>query len=339
MSAVLRRVMKTVLAEILGGQILSEDAAATALRQILSNEIPIAQTSSFLATIALRGVALSELRGFHRVLLEQSKLVDLRETELIDVCGTGGDGKQTFNISTLAAFVLAGAGVKVAKHGNASATSGCGSSDVLQFLGAEFTNDESFLREQLNRANICYLHAPLFQPALKNLASLRREIGFRTFFNLLGVLLNPARPRFQLIGVAEPFAMRLYRYFLEDSSTKFALVHSRDGYDEISLTGAFDAITNRGGSSFYPEDLDFASVDASEITSGETIESAAKTFLQILAGKGTRAQTNVVIANAAFALNLIESDFKICRARAAESLLSGKAMRAFENLIQTRAAY
>lgn len=329
--------MKTVLNRLLSGQILNETEAAAALAEILNGDVPPSQTSAFLTAIQQRGVHLRELLGFHRTLRAAGKTVDLGETETIDVCGTGGDGKHTFNISTVAAFALAGAGLKVAKHGNASATSGCGSSDVLQFLGVQFTDDETILREQLKRANICYLHAPLFQPALKNLAPLRREIGFRTFFNLLGVLLNPARPRFQLIGVAEPFALRLYRYFLEDSETDFALVHARDGYDEISLTGAFDAITNRGGESFYPEDLGYETINPNELKTGETVQAAAETLLQILRGDGTTAQNSVVTANAAFALRLVfpELSFAECRLRTENSLFSGAALQAFELLRQT----
>ena len=328
--------MKTVLNRLLSGQILNETEAATALTQILSGEIPPSQTSAFLTALAQRGIRLSELAGFHRILREQGKQIDFGEVETIDVCGTGGDGKHTFNISTAAAFVLAGANLKVAKHGNASATSGCGSSDVLAFLGVRFSDDQTILCEQLERANICYLHAPLFQPALKNLAPLRREIGFRTFFNLLGVLLNPARPKYQLIGVAEPFALRLYRYFLEDSATEFALVHSRDGYDEISLTGAFDVVTNLGGESFYPEDLGFQTVDGDDLKTGETVEAAAETFVRILSGNGTTAHNNVVAANAAFAMRLVfpELTFAECCLRAQSSLASGAALNAFERLRQ-----
>lgn len=324
--------MQEILNQLLGGRILDEAAAAAALEKILTGEIAAAQTSAFLTAIAGRGIALSELRGFHRVLRAAGKRIDFPGVETIDVCGTGGDGKETFNISTAAAFVLAGAGLKVAKHGNASATSGCGSSDVLAFLGARFTDDATVLRNQLDRANICYLHAPLFQPALKNLAALRREIGFRTFFNLLGVLLNPARPRFQLIGVAEPFAMRLYRYFLEDSETEFALVHSRDGYDEISLTGAFDVMTNRGGQSFYPEDLNFETVAPIDLAGGKTVDRAARVFLRILRNEGTAPQTTAVLANAAFAMRVRYADlsFAECLARARESLLAKKALGAFD---------
>lgn len=326
--------MRQTLNSLLNSQILSEDAAADALRQILSGEIPTAQMAAFLTALQMRGIHLSELRGFHQVLRENGTRLNLQTENLIDVCGTGGDGKNTFNISTLTAFVLAGAGVKVAKHGNISATSGCGSSDVLAFLGVKFTDDADKLRKNLDKANICYLHAPFFQPALKAVAPVRREIGFRTFFNLLGPLLNPARPRFQFVGVAEPAVQRLYRYFLEDGEADFAVVHSRGGYDEISLTGAFDVTTNDGSETFYPEDLDFETVEATDLYGGTNIKEAAEIFLRILRGEGKRKQNQVVIANATFAMRLANHQFSFdeCRNKSEESLLSGAAFRAFEKL-------
>lgn len=326
--------MKSILALLLNGQTLSEDEAASALSEMLSGEIPTSQAASFLAIIQSRGMHLSELRGFHRVLRESGQKLDFSDLEAIDVCGTGGDGKNTFNISTLTAFVVAGAGFKVAKHGNASATSGCGSSDVLQALGVKFTNDENILRKQIETANICYLHAPLFQPVLKAVAPLRREIGFRTFFNLLGPLLNPAQPKYQLIGVAEPAVLRLYRYFLEDSGQQFALVHTREGYDEISLTGAFDVITDTGAETFYPEDLQCPTFKPEELRGGKTAEECAEQCLRILQGEGTTAQNQIVTANAAFALRLMKPEFSLteCSERAQESLLSGKALDSLQNL-------
>lgn len=324
--------MKEILNSVIAGQILGEDAAGAALSQILSGEVPAVRTAAFLTAVQMRGIALSELRGFHRVLVENGTKIDLGETDLIDVCGTGGDGKGTFNISTLTAFVLAGAGVKVAKHGNFSATSGCGSSDILAYLNVNFTADEENLRRQLSEANICYLHAPLFQPVLKTVAPVRREIGFRTFFNLLGPLVNPARPRFQFIGVAEPSVMRLYRYFLEDSETKFTVVHTRDGYDEISLTGAFDAASNDGVETYYPEDLGFEAARPEDLFGGDDTETAANIFLRILKGEDANAQAIVVIANAAFAMHFMDGQpsFAECRKRAEESLRSGAAFRSFE---------
>ncbi|MEP6923474.1 MAG: anthranilate phosphoribosyltransferase [Pyrinomonadaceae bacterium] len=326
--------MKDILALILGGQILSETEARFALERLLSSQIPVSQAAAFLAIIQLRGMSLSELRGFHALLRDNGQKLNFTDFDAIDVCGTGGDGKHSFNISTLSGFVLAGAGFKVAKHGNSSATSGCGSSDVLQFLGIKFTNDEQVLRKQLEEANICYLHAPLFQTALKAVAPLRREIGFRTFFNLLGVLLNPAQPKYQLIGVAEPAVLRLYRYFLEDSGQQFSLVHARDGYDEISLTAAFDVVSNETAETFYPEDLGFQTIGQNQLRGGETIEEAGKQFLQIINNEGTDQQNAVVIANTAFAMRLVKPEFSFeeCRSRAAESLLSGASSRAFNTL-------
>lgn len=328
--------MKEILSAIIGAKILSETEAAAALRLVLSGDAATPQVSAFLAVLQMRGIHLPELRGFYSALREGGIRVDLGEPDLIDVCGTGGDGKGTFNISTLTAFVLAGAGVKVAKHGNYSATSGSGSSDVLEFLGAEFTNDAKILKRKLNEANICYLHAPLFQPALKSVAPVRREIGFRTFFNLLGPLINPASPRFQFVGVAEPAILRLYRYFFEDGDTRFAVIHTRDGFDEISLTGAFDVATNDGVETFYPEDLGFETVAPDQLLGGKNVSEAAENFLQVLRCEGGSAQQQVVIANAAFAMQLARPmcSFDECRERAAESLLSGAALRSFEKFIK-----
>jgi anthranilate phosphoribosyltransferase len=318
------------------GQILTEDEAREAMLAVLSGDTPAAQATAFLTAIQMRGIHLSELRGFYQILSETGLRIDLQEAELIDVCGTGGDGKGTFNISTLTAFVLAGAGIKVAKHGNSSATSGCGSSDILSFLGLKFSADEMKLRGDLGKANICYLHAPLFQPGLKQVAQLRSEIGFRTFFNLLGPLINPARPRYRSIGVAEPSVLRLYRYFFEDSGTNFAVVHARDGYDEISLTGPFDAATNDGMETFYPEDQGFEGIESAELAGGKTIGEAADKFLGILRGdeKANKACANVVAANAAFAMRLVRPDlsFADCRKQSEDSLHTGAAFRAFERL-------
>jgi anthranilate phosphoribosyltransferase len=328
--------MKEKLSAILQGHLLDESAAAEALTEILSETIAPVQTAAFLTAVQMRGIALSELKGFHQVLKDSGTTVDLREENLIDVCGTGGDGKGTFNISTLTAFVLAGAGIKVAKHGNSSATSGSGSSDILARLGVEFTADAERLRNDLDKANICYLHAPLFQPVLKRVAAVRKEIGFRTFFNLLGPLINPARPRFQFIGVADPSVLRLYRYFLEDSETRFTLVHSRDGYDEISLTGSFDAVTNNGAETYYPEDLGFETVDPEHLRTGKNVEEAAADFTGILQNNEAvnKGRAEVVVANAAFAMRSMEPElsFAECRKRAEVSLRSGAAFRSFELL-------
>lgn len=328
--------MKEILAATIGMEILSELQAESAMQNILSGDAAPAQAAAFLAAIEMRGMHLPELRGFHSALSRNGITVDLGEENLIDVCGTGGDGKNTFNISTAAAFVLAGAGIKVAKHGNASATSGCGSSDVLAHLGVGFTDKESKLKESLAKANICYLHAPLFQPALKFIAPVRKEIGIRTFFNMLGPLINPARPRFQFIGLADPGVMRLYRYFLEKRNVEFALVHSRDGYDEISLTGAFDIVGTKTSETFYPEDLGFETTDPNSLLCKGGIEKHAEEFLKILGGTGTKVQTNTVIANAAFAIRLMlpALSLDVCKAKALESINSGAAMRSLDALRQ-----
>lgn len=326
--------MKEFLKLLLDFHVLSERQSAQALGLLLSEDIYEAQIAAFLSAIQMRGIHPPEFAGFQKVLGNSGIKVDLQTENLIDVCGTGGDGKNTFNISTLCAFVIAGAGFKVAKHGNFSATSGCGSSDVLAFLGVEFTNDVDKLTADLQAANICYLHAPLFQPGLKKLAGIRREIGFRTFFNLLGPVINPAKPKHQFIGVAEPSIQRLYRYFYEDGEVNFAIVHSRDGHDEISLTGAFDVATNNGMETYYPEDFGFERVSEADLYSGSDIDAATEIFIKILHGQGTKSQNQVVIANAAFAIRLTDSNlsFEHCRTVAERSLLSGLALESFNKL-------
>lgn len=326
--------MKFFLSKLLEGKHLSEAEASEALQSLLSDEIPLSQKSSFLALIQTQGVRLSEIKGFLNFLREKGTKLDFSEFEAIDVCGTGGDGKNTFNISTATAFVIAGAGFKVVKHGNVSASSLCGSSDILQFLGVKFTSDESILKKSLDETNFCYLHAPLFQPALKAIAPLRKEIGFRTFFNILGPLLNPAKPKFQLIGLPEPSLLPLYRYYLEDSETHFMLVHSRDGYDEISLTGIFDTVTNQGAKTFYPKDLGFPIVSPNKLKVGKTLKSAAKTLFEIISDEDKTEKTEVVIANATFAIQLLNPQKTLaeCKEIATDSIKSGKAKKVLEKV-------
>ncbi len=326
--------MKSILQQLLAGRTLAQETAAHLVREIASDTTPPVQIATALAIMGGRGLTLAELQGLCAALREMGTPLDLGTDELLDVCGTGGDGKNTFNISTLAAFVLAGAGVKVAKHGNYSATSMCGSSNVLEFLGLRFTADADILRNDLARANICILHAPLFQPALRRVGALRRELGFRTFFNLCGPLLNPARPAFSFIGVAEPAVLRLYRYFLETTAQRFCLIHTRGGYDEISLTGPCDSVTNQGAETFRPEDCDYAALSPADLHGGHTLAEAAQIFLNVLQGNGTDAQRAVTLANAAAALHLVRPAWTQaeCRAVVTDSLDKGRAYNCFKLL-------
>lgn len=326
--------MKQTLKNSFGIHGLGRKEAKDALHALVSEESGDEHVGAFLAVIASRGITQTEFEGFFDALSETARRIDLG-CDTVDVCGTGGDCKDTFNISTAAAFVLAGSGIHVAKHGNASASSGCGSSDVLASLGVKFTNDESELRAQLAETRFTYLHAPLFQPSLKRLGRIRSSLGFRTFFNMLGPLLNPARPRYRFAGVSGPSILRHYRYFLESTDTCYSVVHSRDGYDEISLTAPFDVVTDQGIETLAPEDIGFTRVDKSALSGELDASSNAALLARILKGGGTDAQNAVVIANAAFARKTVTGEsvadcVEVCR----ESLMSGKAASALTNLIE-----
>lgn len=283
----------------------------------------------------MRSITIEELQGFRDALLELAVKADLNSYEVIDIVGTGGDGKNTFNISTLACFVVAGAGKKVAKHGNYGATSISGASNVMEQLGYKLSSDPGKLKKELEASNICFLHAPLFHPALKAVGGIRKNLGIRTFFNMLGPLVNPAVPKFQLIGVYSLEMARLYTYLLQKTEASFAIIHSLDGYDELSLTGDARVITNDGERVMTPEQLGKRMVSASDIYGGNSVEDAAKIFSQILKGKGTWAQNAVVFANAAMALYCTGTytSYEAAFEAAVESLESGKALRSLNILV------
>jgi anthranilate phosphoribosyltransferase len=268
-------------------------------------------------------------------MLELCIPLHIEEYDAIDLCGTGGDGKDTFNISTTASFVVAGAGQAVAKHGNKGVSSVSGSSDLITHFGYQFTNDSTQLKKSLEKANICFLHAPLFHPAMKNVAPVRRELGMKTFFNMLGPMVNPAFPRRQLVGVFSLELARLYGYLYQQTNKRFVILHSLDGYDEISLTGPFKMITREEEKIMYPEDLGFSTHKPEALHGGESVEDAARIFLNILEGKGTRAQNEAVLANAGVALYCGRpgQSLKQSLDAARDSLESGKALDAFNKLI------
>lgn len=328
--------MKEILHELAAGQTLGQETAARLIYALAEGVAPLAQMAAALSLISSRGLTLTELRGFVGALRELGTPLDLATDDLLDVCGTGGDGKNTFNISTLTAFVLAGAGVKVAKHGNYSATSHCGSSNVLEYLGLRFTADEGLLRRDLDAANLCLLHAPLFQPALRVVGGVRRDLGLRTFFNLCGPLLNPARPHYNFIGVAEPSALRLYRYFLETENSEFCLVHTQGGFDEITLTGACASVNRAGAETLYPDNWDYAPCQAAALHGGTNVAEAAQIFLAVLRGTATHTQRAVTLANAAHALRLVRLGWSVtdCLAACAEALDGGAAHQHFLRLQQ-----
>ena len=300
---------------------------------IAEGQYNTSQIASFLTVYMMRSINLEELEGFRSALLELCIGIDLSEFDTIDLCGTGGDGKDTFNISTLSSFVTAGAGVKVTKHGNYGVSSGCGSSNVLEALGVKFSNDQDFLKRCVDQAGICILHAPLFHPAMKNVAPVRRELGVKTFFNMLGPLVNPAFPKNQLTGVFNLELARLYHYLFQKTDTNFTILYALDGYDEISLTGPTKAFSKNSEGILTPQDFGVLPLEASQIAGGDNVESSANIFMNVIQNKGTQAQQEVVCANAgmaiATALDLSPIDgFE----KAKESLLSGKAFEALTQL-------
>ena len=325
--------MKSVLNRLIKHEQLSKEEARQMIINIADGKYNSSQIASFLTVYMMRSIGLEELEGFRSALLELCIAVDLSEFETVDLCGTGGDGKDTFNISTLSSLVTAGAGIKVAKHGNYGVSSGCGSSNVLEFLEIRFSNEEDFLKRCVDRAGICVLHAPLFHPAMKNVAPVRRDLGVKTFFNMLGPLVNPSSPKSQLTGVFNLELARLYHYLFQKTDQNFTVLYALEGYDEISLTGPTKAFSNHRAHILTPADFGVKPVRPDEISGGENVASSAEIFMNVIQNKGTKAQTNVVCANAgmaiATALQLTPQDgFE----KAKESLLSGKAFEALKNL-------
>jgi len=293
------------------------------------------EIAAFISVYLMRSITVEELAGFRDALLELCSPVDLSGFNTIDVCGTGGDEKNTFNISTLTAFVVAGAGEKVAKHGNYSVSSACGSSNVLEYYGYSFSSDPERLKRELDRYNICFLHAPLFNPAMKNVAPVRRSLRIKTFFNMLGPMVNPSFPGNQMVGVFSLDVARLYNYLYQDSDKNYCIIHSLDGYDEISLTGPFRSLTRDTERTFDPGDLGFGRVAPGEIQGGTSVEEASRLFLSILEGGGTPGQKEVVLANAAFALYCMDESRGVedSLERARQSLESGRALETFKKLV------
>jgi len=326
--------MKEILNHLFEHKTLSKQEAKRVLVEIANAKYNHNQIASFLTVYMMRSITVEELQGFRDALLELCVHIDLKDYDPIDLCGTGGDGKDTFNISTLAAFVTAGSGVKVAKHGNYGVSSLCGSSNVLEYLGVKFTNDRSVLESSIDKAGICIMHAPLFHPAMKNVGPVRKELGVKTFFNMLGPMVNPAFPKKQLVGVFSLELARLYTYLYQQSDKNFVILYSLDGYDEISLTGPFKHFSNMKEQIISPEELGLNSVKAEDITGGKTIRESAEIFMNILKGKG-KAQNEVVIANAGMAIHCARPELnrEEAIALAKESLESGKALEAFRLLI------
>lgn len=328
--------MKTTLNHLYAREPLSRELAYQTLSRIGNGEGGDAEIAAVVSAVNMRPAVLEEIQGFRDAMLELARPVDLAGRETIDIVGTGGDGKNTFNISTLSSFVVAGAGYPVTKHGSYGVSSSVGSSDVLLALGYEFSDDPDTLLRDLDRAGICFFHAPLFHPAMKNVAPVRRALRVRSFFNLLGPLLNPARPRYQLFGTYNREVSRIYDYILQDSPGRdYAIVHALDGYDEISLTGAASARSRERQRVLEPSDFGLPQLRPADLHGGDTAEAGKAIFLAILEGRATAAQRDVVRANAGLAIQVIhpERNLTDCVAEATESLDSGRALGVLRKLV------
>ena len=327
--------MKQILNQLFDHKHLSREQAYEVMKNIASSQYNESQVAAFITVYLMRSISVGELAGFRDALLELCISMDFGDRQTIDLCGTGGDGQNTFNISTLASFVVAGAGYKVAKHGNYGVSSVCGSSNVLEKLGYQFTNDQTTLTQQIDAAGICFLHAPMFHPAMKSVGPIRKKLGVKTFFNMLGPLVNPARPQQQLIGVFSLKLARMYQYLHQNSTKRYTIVHAIDGYDEVSLTGDVKQISNIGEKVSSPASMGFERLKKEDIFGGDTVGEASEIFTKVLSGRGTKAQEAVVVANAACAIQCFDQQkgFEDCVKEAQESLESGKAQIAFKTLI------
>ena len=327
--------MKQYLNQLISHTSLSEDEAKAALLKIGQGEVNPSQMAAFLMGIQAKGVTVDELIGFREAMLELAVIVDLTEFDAMDLCGTGGDGKDTFNISTTASFIVAGAGQKVAKHGNHGVSSSVGSSTVLEYLGVKFSNDQDFLKHKIETAGICYLHAPLFHPAMRHIGPIRKELGIKTFFNMLGPLLNPAKVEKQLTGVYDLSIFDLYHQLFNRSVSQYGILHSLDGYDEISLTGDFKLATNDFNKNYSPSDIGLEVLLQDQLHGGDSLEASAKIMVSILENEGTPAQNAAVLANAGVALSVSRGlDLAEGIALARVSLESGKALESFRRLVE-----
>lgn len=326
--------MKEILNRLINSQTLTREEAKEVLTGLATGQYNNSQIASFLTVYLMRTIRVEELEGFRDAMLELCNPVDLNGYNTIDVCGTGGDGKNTFNISTISSFIVAGAGVNVAKHGNYGVSSVSGSSNVLEYLGTKFTGDPNQMKRSLDASGICFMHAPLFHPAMKNVAPIRKELGVKTFFNMLGPMVNPAFPPNQLVGVFSLELARLYGYLYQNTNKNFSIVHSLDGYDEISLTSDFKLITNKSEELISPEQMELSLLNQKDLYGGETIKDAADIFEQILRGDGTEAQNQAVLANAGLAISTVnQHPLSDGIQKAKESLLSGNALQSLKNFL------
>ncbi len=327
--------MKDLLNKLANSYTLTKEEAKTVLKDIATEKYTEIQIASFLTVYLMRDITPDELLGFKDAMFELSNKIDLSEFNTIDLCGTGGDGKDTFNISTLSSFIVAGAGEKVVKHGNYGVSSVCGSSNLLEYLGVKFTDNTDKLKQHLDKSGICFLHAPLFHPAMKNIAPIRKSLGVKTIFNLLGPLINPASPNNQLVGVYNLKVAELYNKVFGLSDTNYKVVHSNDGYDEVSLTSDFTLFDRFGKSNRSSHYFYLKKTNAVDIVGGQNVSESAEIFSKIIKGEGTEAQNNVVIANSTLAISCMHPQKSIseCVEIASESLFAQKALKSFLSLL------
>jgi len=326
--------MKKILNRLTQYETLTENESRNIIIDISEGKLNTSQISSFLTIFMIRNITIEELNGFRKALIELSLKIDLKEFDPIDLCGTGGDEKDTFNISTLASFVTAGSGVKVAKHGNYGVSSSCGSSNVLEYLDLKFNNDSDKIRKAVDKANICFLHAPLFHPAMKNVAPVRKELGLKTFFNMLGPMVNPSMPKKQVVGVYNLELARIYNYLYQTTDINYNIIHSIDGYDEISLTKSTKVYSRESEFILGSDDFNLKDIDSKNIIGGKDIKSSSKIFMDVLNGKGSNDQENVVCANASLAI-AISKNISIIEGfnEAKESIKTKNALKCFNDLI------
>ncbi len=328
--------MKDILYRLTNHELLSREEARNVLTGIGKGEYNHSEVAAFLTVFMMRFVSVDELAGFRDALLDLCLRTDFSDFNTIDLCGTGGDGKNTFNISTLSSFVVAGTGAKVAKHGNYGVSSAVGSSNLIEYFGYKFTSDREILLKQLDKAGICFLHAPLFHPAMKHVGPIRKELRLKTFFNMLGPMVNPSFPQNQAVGVFNLETARLYNYIFQETDKNYTVIYSLDGYDEISLTGNFKLIRNGGEFLLTPEDYAFEKVLRDELHGGNTVEEAAEIFLSVLEGNGTKTQNSVVFANSAVALNCMypEKSIDECIEMAKRSVFDGNALQVLKQVCE-----
>ena len=331
--------IKKAIAKVVERIDLEEDEMSEVVEMMMEGEATPGQISAFLVALRMKGESVAEITGAAKVMLDKATKIESSREVIVDLCGTGGDRQGTFNVSTAAAFVVAGAGVPVAKHGNRSVSSYVGSADVLEALGVNINHSIEVARKCLDEAGIVFLFAPLYHPAMKNVAGPRKEIGVRTVFNILGPIVNPAGVRHQVVGVYSEVLLDPVVKVLRNLGHKSAMVvHGSDSMDEITVTGKTVVAELRDGMvkkyQFDPADIGIKKWSINDLKGGRTAKENARIFMSILKGEEKEAKRDIVLINAAAAIYVSETSPDIMEAleRAVDSLESGKALSKFEEL-------